>query len=93
VARLLCERAAASQAESAPALAPCPDCGRVCPGEAASRELIGRDGPVALAEIEHHCPRCRRAFFPLAADAGAGSSPLQPRCRRGPGPHRGCRSV
>lgn len=93
VARGLCERAAASQAESAPVLAPCPDCGRICPGEAASRELVGRDGPVALAEVEHYCPRCRRAFFPLAAGAGAGPPPLQPRRRRGPGPRRGRRPV
>jgi hypothetical protein len=89
VARGLCERAAASQLEPAPASAPCPDCGRACPGTASSRPLIGRDGPVALAEVEHHCPRCRRAFFPLADDAGAGPSPLQPRGRGGPGPRRG----
>ena len=28
------------------------------------RELIGRRGPVAIAEPEYFCPCCRKAFFP-----------------------------
>lgn len=28
------------------------------------RELIGRRGPVTIAEPEYFCPACRRAFFP-----------------------------
>ena len=44
----------------------CPQCGelgRYC-GER-QRELIGRRGPVALAEPEYFCPGCRQAFFPV----------------------------
>jgi hypothetical protein len=44
----------------------CPQCG----GQGRSqgqreRELIGRRGPVAIAEPEYFCPGCRQAFFPV----------------------------
>lgn len=29
-----------------------------------ARELLGRRGPVIVAEPEYYCPACRRAFFP-----------------------------
>jgi hypothetical protein len=43
----------------------CPQCGQ--PGRyqgKRERELIGRRGPVTLAEPEYFCPCCRKAFFP-----------------------------
>ena len=43
----------------------CPECGQ--PGRyrgRRERELIGRRGPVTIAEPEYFCPACRRAFFP-----------------------------
>ena len=43
----------------------CPACGQ--PGryqERRERELIGRRGPLTLAEPEYFCPCCRKAFFP-----------------------------
>ena len=43
----------------------CPTCGK--PGQykgQRERPLIGRRGPVAIAEPEYFCPACRRAFFP-----------------------------
>jgi hypothetical protein len=45
--------------------APCPQCGE--PGRyegVRQRELVGRRGPVSIAEPEYFCPACRRAFFP-----------------------------
>lgn len=45
--------------------APCPQCG--APGRSKGvrqRELIGRRGPVTIAEPEYFCPCCRKAFFP-----------------------------
>jgi hypothetical protein len=43
----------------------CPECGQ--PGRyegRRERELIGRRGPVTLAEPKYFCPCCRKAFFP-----------------------------
>jgi hypothetical protein len=43
----------------------CPQCGK--PGryrQVRERELIGRRGPVMIAEPEYFCPCCRKAFFP-----------------------------
>lgn len=43
----------------------CPQCGQ--PGrfrELRERELIGRRGPISIAEPEYYCPCCRKAFFP-----------------------------
>lgn len=43
----------------------CPQCGQ--PGRyqgRRERELIGRRGPVSIAEPEYFCPCCRKAFFP-----------------------------
>jgi uncharacterized protein with PIN domain len=47
----------------------CPECGQ--PGRyqgRRERELVGRRGPVTVAEPEYFCPCCRKAFFP--ADQG-----------------------
>ncbi len=44
----------------------CPQCGQLGRYEGERpRELIGRRGPVAIAEPEYFCPACRRAFFPV----------------------------
>jgi hypothetical protein len=43
----------------------CPQCGQ--PGRyqrQRERELVGRRGPVTIAEPEYFCPCCRKAFFP-----------------------------
>ena len=42
----------------------CPQCGQ--PGRyqrQRERELIGRRGPMTIAEPEYFCPCCRKAFF------------------------------
>jgi len=36
------------------------------------RELIGRRGPVTIAEPEYYCPCCRKSFFPTHAIARCG---------------------
>ena len=76
LARRLCERAASQAAASAEWPRPCPDCGRPCGGEVEVRPLETRDGPIELAEARHHCPRCRRAFFPRSTPPGARSPRL-----------------
>lgn len=76
VAREVCRQAAAEQAASAHQAQPCPDCGRACDGQLATRVLTTRDGPLELPEARHHCPRCRRAFFPQSSAAGTDPPPL-----------------
>jgi DNA repair exonuclease SbcCD ATPase subunit len=56
-------------AESSPS-GRCPGCGRLEPLKSKKRTLLSADGPVELPELTGHCPRCRRAFFPSARDAG-----------------------
>ena len=43
----------------------CPKCGKLgrYRGQR-QRDLIGRRGPVTVAEPEYYCPCCRKAFFP-----------------------------
>ena len=43
----------------------CPKCGKLgrYNGQR-QRDLIGRRGPVSVAEPEYFCPCCRKAFFP-----------------------------
>jgi hypothetical protein len=52
----------------------CPQCGQ--PGRyqgVRERELIGRRGPVVIAEPEYFCPCCRKSFFPAdPSDRGGG---------------------
>ncbi len=44
----------------------CPECGRQGRYQGQrQRELVGRRGPVAIAEPEYFCPGCRKAFFPV----------------------------
>ncbi len=44
----------------------CPECGHEGRYEGArQRELIGRRGPLEIAEPEYFCPCCRKAFFPV----------------------------
>jgi hypothetical protein len=89
VAREICQQAAAEQAASAEQPEPCPECGRACDGEVAHRDLVTRDGPIALPEARHYCPRCRRAFFPQPTGAAADAPAVQPANRRVPGARRG----
>lgn len=49
----------------------CPECGRLCDPSPDERELVTRDGAVALPESACHCPDCRRDFFPSASAAPA----------------------
>jgi hypothetical protein len=84
VAREVCEQAAAEQAASAERPHPCPECNRECAGAVASRDLVTRDGPIRFPEARHHCPRCRRAFFPQSTAAGADAPPVQPQGHRQP---------
>ncbi len=93
VAREVCLQAAAEQAASAEQAQSCPECGRPCAGDVATRALITRDGPVDLPEARHHCPHCRRAFFPQPTPPGTDPSRLQPQGHRRPGHRRRRRLV
>jgi hypothetical protein len=43
----------------------CPKCGKLGRYQGQrQRELLGRRGPVTVAEAEYFCPCCRKAFFP-----------------------------
>jgi len=43
----------------------CPQCGKLGRYQGKrERELIGRRGPVTIAEPEYFCPCCRKSFFP-----------------------------
>lgn len=43
----------------------CPQCGKLGRYQGKrQRELIGRRGPVTIAEPEYFCPCCRKSFFP-----------------------------
>ena len=43
----------------------CPKCGKLGRYKGQRpRDLIGRRGPVSVAEPEYYCPCCRKAFFP-----------------------------
>ncbi len=43
----------------------CPQCGKQGQYKGRrQRELLGRRGPVTIAEPEYYCPCCRKAFFP-----------------------------
>jgi hypothetical protein len=62
-------------AEQLPAELPCPDCQAPCPVKRAPHPLHLRGGGViAYNEPVCSCSTCRRAFFPLATDAGRGES-------------------
>lgn len=48
----------------------CPQCGKLGRYQGKrQRELIGRRGPVTIAEPEYFCPCCRKSFFPTHAIA------------------------
>jgi hypothetical protein len=50
---------------AAEAQSSCPQCGQLGRYQGQrERDLIGRRGPVTIAEPEYFCPACRRAFFP-----------------------------
>lgn len=43
----------------------CPECGQLGQYRGTrARELLGRRGPLSIAEVEYYCPCCRKAFFP-----------------------------
>lgn len=48
----------------------CPGCGRRCELTARKRPVASVDGRIALLELEGYCRSCRKAFFPVAGDAG-----------------------
>jgi hypothetical protein len=47
----------------------CPGCGTLCRLEPVRRTVTSIDGEVTLPELRGDCPKCRRAFFPLARAA------------------------
>ncbi len=59
-------------ASNAPQQAPCPGCGRECDLKFKRRSVNSTDGPVDLLEPFGECDRCRRSFFPSAAEARPG---------------------
>jgi len=48
----------------------CPGCGRRRELIPTRRRMTSVDGVVTLQELEGYCTSCRRAFFPVAGDAG-----------------------
>ena len=50
--------------------AACPGCGTSCQLHPVKRSVTSIDGAVSLPELRGECPKCRRAFFPLASTAG-----------------------
>ncbi|MFM7071873.1 MAG: hypothetical protein ACKO38_08795 [Planctomycetota bacterium] len=54
----------------APEDPPCPSCGHAGEHQGErTRELITRRGEVPLKEAKYYCPKCRRLFFPVDANA------------------------
>lgn len=53
-----------------PPRASCPTCGTSCQLHSQERSVTSIDGPVTLVDLRGHCPKCRRAFFPLPTDPG-----------------------
>jgi hypothetical protein len=50
---------------------PCPQCGHAGVYlKRRSRQLITSRGQVPLTEAKHHCPKCRRNFFPSDGPLG-----------------------
>jgi hypothetical protein len=52
--------------------APCPKCGTRCEIIPKKRSVTSIDGSIELQEMEGRCPFCRKTFFPVAGDLGAG---------------------
>jgi hypothetical protein len=57
-------------ASEQPHQARCPGCGGACQLTPTKREVTSIDGEVSLQELQGHCPRCRRDFFPDARAFG-----------------------
>jgi hypothetical protein len=67
-AELLRQKAAARVPEKESV---CPNCGEQGRYRGRrERELIGRRGPVTIAEPEYYCPVCRKSFFPDDQNVG-----------------------
>ena len=60
------------QAHKLPNEQPCPDCGKLCPTEPATRSLTAQGAEVQQVERVAYCPNCRRDFFPPADGVGLG---------------------
>ena len=48
----------------------CPGCGRHWELIPTKRQVTSVDGVITLQELEGYCTSCRKAFFPVAGDAG-----------------------
>jgi hypothetical protein len=48
----------------------CPGCGRHRELIPTKRQVTSVDGVITLQELEGYCESCRKAFFPVAGDAG-----------------------
>ncbi len=54
-----------SQCRVSPDESTCPGCGKLGRYRGhRQRELVGRRGPISIAEVEYYCPCCRKSFFP-----------------------------
>lgn len=54
--------------------AACPGCGTRCDVRVKKRPVSSIDGTVEMQDLEGDCPKCRKAFFPVAGDIGSGCS-------------------
>jgi hypothetical protein len=70
------ESLTATQAHRLGTVQACPGCGREVTLEQRSRTVHVRGGTADVTEPVGHCSTCRRDFFPSAAGAEAGCSPL-----------------
>jgi hypothetical protein len=57
-------------ASEQPLRAKCPGCGGGCELTPTKRRVTSIDGEVSLQELQGHCPKCRRDFFPDAGTVG-----------------------
>ena len=48
----------------------CPTCQTLCQLTESQRWMTSIDGAFEAQELKGDCPKCRRAFFPAAGDAG-----------------------
>jgi hypothetical protein len=66
---LVRQKAADRPAEEEEAV--CPQCGKLGRYRGRrERELVGRRGPVVIAEAEYYCACCRKSFFPEDQNVG-----------------------
>lgn len=68
--RMIQRQRARDVAASSSSEAACPDCGRKCRVQTATRDVHSMDGPMDLVETFAKCRSCRRSFFPSAGRPG-----------------------